>query len=485
LRLRITAVASAAAVLLALVVALGSSDTVHAGTFNPDLTLTLSGTDADAPRDVTFGFNVPSGDVNFAAIVNYWPSDWQITKGGDIPLGTGVGQLDAIATLGLINGPCDNVLELTGTAGFPLKNASIDINNTLEFLDESGGTDEFRQDWAEDLDGNGNIEAVDKYPAFINRLITDESDNPQQPIRRSAGTAIVAGVDVLIQYLIYDPGTFISKNLPNDASLGYPSVILLQNIGDPDAVAQPGTITDFCSPLTSTAINKGMADDGTVLYRNPGDGKYTFTVIAVGQADTDGDGAENGLDVCPLTANQGDPRIKGDGDLDEDGLDAACDPNDDPLSGGTNSDQDLDGYLNRQDNCPTVANGENETGTPAGNQEDNDVDAAGDRQPDQIGDACDPNATTFDGEPLADRTVTLTKEVVIGTGVTPGQTPTPGTTPTASGGGGGPVDTGVGALAPAAASIPGWAAVASGLGGAGLLGSLGTFAARLFRRRDD
>lgn len=43
--------------------------------------------------------------------------------------------------------------------------------------------------------------------------------------------------------------------------------------------------------------------------------------------------------------------------------------------------------------------------------------------------------------------------------------------------------TGVGSLAPAIASIPTWAAIASGLGLTGLLGSLGTFVARILRRR--
>ena len=79
-------------------------------------------------------------------------------------------------------------------------------------------------------------------------------------------------------------------------------------------------------------------------------------------------------------------------------------------------------------------------------------------------------------------------------GVDPGSTPesTPEPTPTAAptpspepspladlpnGDAAGGAATGVGALAPAAASIPAWAAIASGLGGAGLLGSLGALAA--------
>ena len=44
-------------------------------------------------------------------------------------------------------------------------------------------------------------------------------------------------------------------------------------------------------------------------------------------------------------------------------------------------------------------------------------------------------------------------------------------------------DTGVGSLAPAISSIPTWAAIASGLGLTGLLGSLGALASRILRRR--
>jgi len=85
----------------------------------------------------------------------------------------------------------------------------------------------------------------------------------------------------------------------------------------------------------------------------------------------------------------------------------------------------------------------------------------------------------------------LSEVAISGTPVTPGETPTPGagtdtgngdTTDTGTGVG----SPGVGSLAPVVSSIPAWAAIASGLGGAGLLGSLGAFAARVFgiRRRD-
>jgi hypothetical protein len=140
------------------------------------------------------------------------------------------------------------------------------------------------------------------------------------------------------------------------------------------------------APLEVTGEGGTVPDEGgQVLFTNPAEGTYTFTVIGAGLRDADGDGYENLLDVCPFDTNAGDPHMRGSGDLDEDGLDAVCDPNDDPLADGTNSDQDADGYLNRGDNCPLVANGEDQD-----NQKDTDTD--------QIGDACDPNPDDADAQ---------------------------------------------------------------------------------------
>src|SRR5207247_1799373 len=66
---------------------------------------------------------------------------------------------------------------------------------------------------------------------------------------------------------------------------------------------------------------------------------------------------------------------------------------------------DADGYLNRQDNCPLVPNGQESKDQPTGNQHDTDLDG--------IGDACDPNPNTPDGElPVK----TLTADITIGAG---------------------------------------------------------------------
>lgn len=424
--------------LLALVLLMGRADTVHAQTFTPQLTVTVAEPEPETPSDYTVEFNVPEGDVNFAGLVAFIDGDWGIIPGEEIPVGSVVGELTAQATLGLINGACNTVL----TVEFTFLNSSIDIDDTVSFEDTDPETDVEGyqiEDFTEDKDESGLPDAFEKYPDFINRVLEDEDGNPQQPIRRSAGITVVAGIHVLLQFLIFEPGTFIDENIPNDPDLGYPTVTLLQNIGDPDIVPEPSPITDFCTVLTSTNTSFGVSkdnactdsipiddldplcttagaitveeggtdpdDSGHQLFATPQDGEYTFTIWGAGQRDADGDSYENTLDTCPLVPNEGDPRVGGDGDADSDGLDAACDPNDNEV----NSDQDADGYLNRGDNCPQEANGEEED-----NQADEDNDG--------IGDACDPNANDAEaqGELIL---VETTQDIVIGEGTGEGGPP--------------------------------------------------------------
>jgi hypothetical protein len=264
------------------------------------------------------------------------------------------------------------------------------------------------------------------------------------------------------------------------------------------------------------------ADEGGFKVRtNPPDGLYNFVTFAASQRDADGDGIENLLDPCALDKNPNwDPRLqpgslvnpnpdyKGDTDLD--GLPNECDPEPDTQShhdAGGVFDEDKDRYGNRADNCPLHANSKGQLGgTGADNQEDTDFDG--------IGDLCDPNPQTADGESME---VCLVSQVKIGAGgpppdpapqnmqpcdpnadipeagalatptpsPAPGATPGPDATPTPppidSGNGAvGGAETGVGSLAPVASSIPAWATIVSALGGAGLLGSLGAVAARFF-----
>jgi hypothetical protein len=401
---------------LALVLFATASDTHAQATFNPTFTFNMTDTGADATPDAIVDVNIPSGDVNFAGVVAYIPGDWGIVTGDRVPVGAQIGFLSSKAVLGLIGNACNNILE----PEFDMLNASIDLDDTVSFEDtDDDGTREYAE-LDPDIEGDVPL-AITKYPEFISRLFEEQAD--LQPIRRAAAITIVAGIPVLLQFLVFPPGTLIDEDIPNDVELGFPSVTLLQNAGDPDVNPEPGAITDFCTPLESHNETFGVSRDnedtptidesGYKVQINPADGKYIFTGLAFGQRDGDGDTFENSLDTCPYDINDGDPRIPFDGDPDSDGLDSACDPNSDQASGGTNSDEDGDGYLNRQDNCPLIANGEDTT-----NQNDNDSD--------QIGDDCDTTPgvegddSTADGQLIPFQT---TYEATIGAGTGAGGPP--------------------------------------------------------------
>ena len=405
---------TAIAAVSALALLVGGADSVHATTFNPTLAIAADDPTPGAPSDVVANFDLPSGDVNFAAVVNFIPRDWGVVNGADIPIGMQTGVLDAQSVLGLANGACGTQLPVQ----FDMLNASINTNDTVPFTDED---DNNTNDFADDSDGNGIFDGIDKYPDFLNRVFKDtDSGEIIQPLRRSAGVTPVAGIAVFLEFLIFPPGTKLPTRgsnvpLPSEEELGYPSVTVLQSIGDPDATPAPSIINDFCTPLAT--INRSFGQerdedgnikpDGVKFFVNPQDGKYTWTTVTFGQRDADGDGFENSLDTCPLAPNIGNPRITSDGDTDSDGLDQACDPND-SASGGTNSDQDGDGYQNRNDNCTLVANGEEED-----NQHDEDLD--------QIGDACDPDPDKGNGDLSS---ATVTSVVTIGAGNGPEGPPT-------------------------------------------------------------
>ena len=452
--------AGALVTLLGLII-LGSADTARAQTFNPVLEITVANPEAGANSDYTANFSLPAPDVNFAAVVAFIPAQADITLADEIPIGAVIGELTATATLGLINNACSGPLPVK----FTMLNASIDPTDTVIYLDtqeDDPSAEGFGlPDYFEDVDKSGLQDGIEKYPDFITRVLDDkpgdEVGQPLKPLRRSAGITQVAGVNVLLQFLIFEPGTFINENIPNDADLGYPSVTLLQNVGDPATDPIPSPITDFCTPLTSSNTTFGVTKDNTCtdapgttldaicevrsvvadadqggtepdesgipLFTNPEEGTYTFTIIAAGLRDADGDGYENNLDTCAFDPNIGDPRVQGDGDDDTDGLDAACDPN--PTV--TNSDEDLDGYPNRGDNCPLKENGEFED-----NQRDTDDDL--------VGDACDPDPDNADAQ--GELTIAeVSQDVTIGPGGPPGETPVADETPTdgsdEDGGGGG------------------------------------------------
>jgi hypothetical protein len=372
--------------------------------FEPSFGVTLAQPAPQVASDFTLNVRIDQGEYQSAAVAFYIPRDWGVAPGQNLPVGGRVGTWSSVETFGFINSACNNPLLLE----FELQNGTLDRSvqvsmrdTQMEQGDDSDTPGWGYPDFADDRDGNGLTDAVDKYPDFLVDTLGDA-----EPLARLASVPLIAGVPVLIQFVIFAPGARLDgelAQLPADAGqAGYLTVMMIDYYGARDGARLPSPITDHCAPLDAS-IRFLPADGGPSLFTNPQSGAYTFTFLAASSLDADSDGIENGFDTCPFVTNVGDPTALAGGDADQDGLDAACDPSDDVYTGGANSDEDGDGYLNRQDNCPLVSNGSLEYRPAPEDQSDPDGD--------QIGDACDPNPDSPDGEALA---VTRTAEVVVG-----------------------------------------------------------------------
>src|SRR5206468_9518214 len=230
-----------------------------------------------------------------------------------------------------------------------------DPSDPFDFVDDNGNlVDGFEKD----KDNSGLPDVIEKYPDLL-----DSSFAGRVPLRRAVGLSTIGGVPVIAQTLVVGPlGEVTGQTL----------VILFQDFPTARTTVSRSVITDQCTPFSLSLTELGAGDKGEVLQQNPSAGSYTFALTAFGLRYADGDGIENALDTCPFDVNVGRPGVVGEGDADEDGLDAACDPND--LS--ANIDQDGDGTLNRGDLCPLVPGHD-----LSGAQKDSDLD--------QIGDECD------------------------------------------------------------------------------------------------
>jgi len=375
--------------------------------FNPSFAFSVSNPAADTPSDATIDYHIPDGDVYYSFEGDFAPIEWQWTPSSEVDLGVQRDVMDIVMTMGLVNNPCNTPLPLH----VDMLNATTDKSWTVTF-----------QDGFDDSNGDGNPDFIDRYPDFNDRIL-----GPAQPIVRDVGIANLAGTKLLMQFLLYEPGaTLFGRTF--DPALGQPYVGVAGNMGDPEAVPKPSAGTDTCSPLDFTIVFFGATQDGTVLLKNPKEaGTYTYSTLWVGLRDADGDGHENTIDPCPLDPDPTwDPTAAeavGPGDADGDGLPASCDPDDNKAV----DDQDGDGYLNRGDNCPLVANGVDQTGTAAGNQKDTDSDG--------IGEACDPNPDDADSEGEA-REVLVSQDVTITEAAPPvAQVPAPAALPAAGSGG--------------------------------------------------
>jgi len=272
---------------------------------------------------------------------------------------------------------------------------------------------------------------VEYYPYFLNSMLDPPDPDgagplpdplPLKPRARYAGSAVVAGSNMLIETIVLSPGQI--AQLPSIKALMAAQLgpVLITALNNPwDQVENPGSVSDFCSPMASITTLLGTTTDnpstavneaGYVSQKNAGatsgvlgTGTYISRNYSMSERDIDGDGFENDLDPCHYTLDPlWNPRVAyvhpGPGDHDVDGLPDSCDPDPqgaapepDPIPGtncvGIQTDCDNDGYNNRQDICPLVANGQ---AVGQGNQADTDstvVNADLGPGPDSIGDPCD------------------------------------------------------------------------------------------------
>ncbi len=250
------------------------------------------------------------------------------------------------------------------------------------------------------------------------------------------------GTEVWVDVMTYDPGLLGGAA---SAPLGHATTFILEN-ANPLNPSAPSLITDNCGQSNSFS-QSGMASGGAVHRSNPASpGTKNFGLNSSSPRDADqgpsapaepttfpfppcvtgtpscplplppgipvggldGDGLVNNLDVCPFTPNFGSPLspagppFSGDEEPGSpqfpDGIDSACDPNPTAFNG---SDADGDGYANRGDNCPLVANGIPPLPNPT-NQRDvgeflSGTPVDGGPATDSIGDDCDLNPTVADG----------------------------------------------------------------------------------------
>jgi len=358
-----------------------------------------------------------------------------VARDADIPDGAIVAQLSAIVTLGLIGNGCGDRLN----PSFHMMDAATNMSTTVPFFDpqeeddppDLNDTQGNEPDDQFDIGPGGLPLGVTRYPDYLTRIFKDPGGNTLTPISRSYGQIELAGVEVSLNFLLFEPETVFKTRtgemIATDVRMGYPSVTVLQAAGDPDEeadVEDNNIVSDFCSPLEMNTTIFGVSRDnpdtaldesGLTVRANSSDGTYNFVTYAISQRDYDNDGIENSLDPCATVANPlWNPRLKINdpaytGDDDKDSLPNDCDP--DPnvpshLDPGGVYDEDFDRYGNRSDNCPLVANSAGQVGgSGAPNQADIDLDG--------IGDACDPDPVTADGQRFG---VCLASQVSIGTG---------------------------------------------------------------------
>lgn len=357
------------------------------------------------------------------------------------------------------------------------------------------------------------------------------------PVQNASGVVRENGG---IPFMPCETGNTVDEDHDGKINDGCPQVNNVSETGaqcdnDTSDDGEDSSVNDGCPAVGGFGENARYGscsgtDEGNCVARlSPSQpGTYTITMFANSQRDADGDGFENGLDVCFDKPNpQWDPRAPDGGsdsahnDADKDGLPVDCDPNPNAVSpstvqacpgGLTGPDEDQDCFSNRLDNCPLVSQLDVPGEKPsASNKPKND-----DRDSDGIGDKCDPNPDAPDGD-FVSMCMSFTMTVGAGASTAPaapsidtnGPACIAATAPAgggaggagggaagggagggaagggaAAGGVGGAGATGVGSLAPTGTSVSWLAIAAAAMGAVGVAAGLGIISARRAKRRE-
>ena len=379
--------------------------------------------------DTTIPFSVPLGHLAYdqSYFVTAGGADETRLDGNEIggpnPDGTGAaaGGLTSDIMLGLAANPCaTNILP-----DFIWWEAEYNVTDTVACQPEGASArwDPLMSDGADAWPGQAdrNSLVVTKYPDCIMKMFDPDGDGidndgdpntlhdqPVQPRARFAGgTQVPPGKEYqMLQNVEFsagdlqkafsrNPGTTQHPFAKLGPELGYVNVIILN---DPTTIVlQPNPISDFCSPLGTLGMLKGVIDTGSGTVNrvtSPATpGSYMAQARTMSYRDADGDGIENNYDTCAWTANTAAESPWLNAGPDTDMLDSACDP----FAGAKNDDEDGDGYINSQDWCPLAGNPITDVGPPpVGGERDGENSVpyntgapdGGPRQ-DSIGDDCD------------------------------------------------------------------------------------------------
>ena len=179
--------------------------------------------------------------------------------------------------------------------------------------------------------------AVTKYPSFLNAIFDHDwvdfgpdkirrergrqqrpaaADQAPLPRRRHYVDRRTLNVWVILQEVVFEPGTDL-PNLPAfDPALGYPSVTVFQTSSPAGSATPPiqPVFTDVCTPVWSDQHSPGVTSDNPdtpanegglslrTLPSQPGT-QVTSIFYAFSQRDADRDGYENTIDPCPFHAD--------------------------------------------------------------------------------------------------------------------------------------------------------------------------------------